>query len=300
MKLPHLLLILCVVASAAFAADPVPVELPGIHNAFQATDRLISGSQPEGDSSFAALAKAGVKTIISVDGGKPDVAGAKKHGLRYIHLPFGYDGIPAARIPELTKAAQDAADGKIFVHCHHGKHRGPAAVGVICEATEGWTPARAEEWLKKAGTAPDYPGLFRAVRDFAAPTKEQLAKIGPLPEVSQTGDLIDAMVAIDDHFMALKDSQKNGWKAPAGNPDATPAHQATLLWEQFRELARTPDTAKRSDDYRKHLADSEKAADILRTALKANVPDPVALEAAFKSATQSCSACHKAFRNQKK
>src|SRR5438046_379302 len=81
------------VAGATFAAAPVPAEFPGIENAFRVTDRMISGSQPEGDAAFAALAKAGVKTIISVDGSKPDVATAKKYGLRYIHLPIGYDGI---------------------------------------------------------------------------------------------------------------------------------------------------------------------------------------------------------------
>src|SRR5689334_18836148 len=92
------------VVLTARAADLVPLELPGIHNSYRVTDRLISGSQPEGDASFAALAKVGVKTIITVDGAKPDVSTAKKYGIRYIHLPFGYDGIPKSRVPELTKA----------------------------------------------------------------------------------------------------------------------------------------------------------------------------------------------------
>jgi protein tyrosine phosphatase (PTP) superfamily phosphohydrolase (DUF442 family) len=103
------------------------LEISGIHNAFRVTDKVYSGSQPEGDEAFVALAKLGVKTIISVDGSKPDVEAAHKHGLRYIHLPFGYDGVPTNRIVELAKAAETLS-GPIFVHCHHGLPRGPTAV----------------------------------------------------------------------------------------------------------------------------------------------------------------------------
>ena len=32
---------------------------------------------------------------------------AKKYGMRYVHLPHGYDGIPEERIAELAKAVRD-------------------------------------------------------------------------------------------------------------------------------------------------------------------------------------------------
>ncbi len=294
----RIFLTLAFLAAAVTAADVVPIGLPGIHHAFRATARVLSGSQPEADAAFTALAGEGVQTIISVDGAKPDVAAARRHGLRYIHLPIGYDGISPIRVSELVKAATES-EGRIFVHCHHGQHRGPAAVGVICEAMGEWTPAQAEDWLKTAGTSPDYPGLYRAVREVSAPTPEQLAKLGPLPEVAQTADLVEAMVAIDEQFDALKDAQTAGWKTPSEHPDASPTHRATLLWEQFRELVRTPDTAGRADDYRKHASDSEKAASAILAALRAAPPNTPALDAALKSATQSCAACHEAYRNKK-
>lgn len=292
----------CAVAedkSPATAGIAKPLEITGVHNAFRATDRLISGSQPEGDAAFAALARLGVKTIISVDGGKPDVEAARKHGLRYIHVPIGYDGIPTARLAELVKAASGMAE-PIFVHCHHGKHRGPAAVGVIAEAVAGWSPKQAEEWLRQAGTAADYPGLYRSVREFQMPKPEALAAIGPLPESAKTADLVDAMVEIDERFEALKAIQKAGWKATTAHPDIAPAHQAALLWESYRELARMEDTAKRPEDYRSKVADSERAAAALRDALKLPAPDPAALDALMKQNTQSCATCHKAYRNEKK
>ncbi len=273
-------------------APATPFTAPGLHNAFRVTDRLLSGGQPKGDAAFAELARLGVKTIVSVDGAKPDVAAARKHGLRYVHLPIGYDGVPAERVAQLTRAAA-LPDGRIFVHCHHGKHRGPAAAAVMCAATAGWSPARAEAWLRQAGTADEYAGLYRAVREFQPPSAAALTRVGELPEVAKTPPVVDAMVALDECFDLLKAAQKAGWKA-------APADAATLLWEQLRELARTDDTARRPADYRTHLADSERAAELLRRHLRATPPDPAALDAAFKTAAQSCAACHKAFRNAKK
>ena len=286
-------------SKAADDAKPQPITLPGIENAFRVTERILAGSQPEGDAAFAALAKAGVKTIISVDGGRPDIETAKKHGLRTVHLPFGYDGIPANRIVELAKAAAPDA-GTIFIHCHHGKHRGPAAAGVICEAIAGWSPAQADAWMKQAGTAPDYPGLYRAVREFRAPTADKIARVGALPETAKTPALVDAMVAIDELFDALKSAQATGWKIPADKADAAPAHHATLLWEQLRELARTDDMAQRPDDFRKLLAGSAHAAAALRETLRTFPADTAKLDAALKQTTQSCAACHKLYRNEKK
>ncbi len=286
---PHLAFV--GLTSLALGADVELLSVKGLHNAFRVTPQILSGSQPEGDEAFAALEKMGVKTIISVDGAKPDIAVARKHGLRYIHLPIGYEGVSAARVPELASAAATAGGGLIYVHCHHGKHRGPAAVAVICEATASWSPQDADAWLRKAGTAEEYTGLFRAVREFRPVTKEQLAKVGVLPEVAKTPALVDTMVEIDDRFDALKAGQKAGWKA-----DAT--HEATLLWEHLRELARTEDTAKRPADYRAKLTESTQAADALRTALR--TPSPTAADAAMQQVSENCAACHRGHRNEKK
>jgi protein tyrosine phosphatase (PTP) superfamily phosphohydrolase (DUF442 family) len=144
----------------------VPLVSNHLHNLFRVTTNIFSGDSPVSDAAFLELAKLGVKTIISVDGSKPDVDSARKHGLRYIHLPFGYDGIPTNRIAELVKAGQ-SANGPIYVHCHHGLHRGPAAVAILCQASMGWSTNQALAWLKQAGTASDYTGLYRAVEDFS-------------------------------------------------------------------------------------------------------------------------------------
>ncbi len=273
------------------ASAAEPIALPEIKNAFRVTERILSGSQPEGDAAFRALSELGVKTIVSVDGAKPDIAAAQRHGLRYIHLPIGYDGVPAARIPELARAAEKSAEELIFVHCHHGKHRGPAAVAIMCESREGWSPKQADEWLRKAGTGAEYAGLYRSVLEFKPVTKEQLAAVGPLPEVAKTPDIVDAMIEIDERFDLLKAAQIKKWPSSA-------AGDATLLREHFRELARLDDTAKRSDSYRTQLAEGTEAATALDTALRSQSPDKA--DAAFKRIGTNCAACHKEHRNQRK
>lgn len=270
--------------------------IPGLQNTYQVTDNIYSGSQPDTAEAFAALKRLGIKTIISVDGSKPDVAGAHSFGLHYVHLPFGYDGVPPNRMAELAKVTQ-VEPGPYYVHCHHGQDRGPTGVAVICEATAGWTPDEAVRWLHEVGTSPDYPGLFRSAREFKMPTPAQLNAATNFPELAQTSTLVDTMVSIDDHFSALKDSQKAGWKTPPDHPDISPDHEAVLLWELFREIPRAADLKGRPEDFREKLVDAENAADHLRTVLGRPV-DGSTSDQAFKQMGDSCNACHQVYRNK--
>ena len=281
-------------AGRARAAEAVPSS--HLHNVFVVTPKIISGSSPDDEAGFAELAKLGVKTILSVDGGPPDVETAKKFGLKYVHLPFGYDGIPARRAVELVKAAQ-TLDGPIYVHCHHGKHRGPAAVAVMCEAVAGWSTNRAELWLKQAGTAAEYPGLYRAAREFKLPGAAELAAVKSRPEIAPTSSLVETMVLIDERMERLKGAQQTGWKSVPGHPEVRPAHEAMLLREHFRELARATKGEQHPADYSGKLAGAERLADQFRVLLNQNPGELVKTDALFEKLGQSCTGCHRAHRN---
>ena len=274
-----------------------PMVSTNVHNLFRVATNIFSGDAPESEAAFAEIATLGVKTMISVDGIKPDIETARRFGLRYIHLPFGYDGVPTNRVAELTKVAM-TQEGPIYVHCHHGMHRGPAAVAVICEAAAGWSTNQAVAWLRQAGTSPDYPGLYRSAIEFRPPAAEALARIGKLPEMAKTSSLIDAMVDIDGEFDRLKAAQKASWSTISNQPALiTPEHSATMLWEHFRELRRADDTARRPDDYRAKLATAEKSADQLRRQMREKKLDGGARDAAMQAVSKSCAACHKQYRN---
>lgn len=305
---PVILKVILVTICGCFFNQPAPateqgtnqiaqtVAISGVHNSFRASTNIYSGNAPENDAAFAAIAKLGVKTIISVDGSKPDVTTAHKYGLRYIHLPYGYDGIPTNRVAELAKVAT-TEPGPFYVHCHHGKHRGPAAVAVMCLSAAGWTTNQAVAWLREAGTADDYPGLYRVAREFKAPTTAELAAVKELPEIAKSTSLVEAMVAIDAHLDALKLSQQAGWKTPPQHADISPAHEATLLWEQFREIARLKEMAERPEDYREKIGAAEQAAEILRKLLR-EPADNARIDATFKQLGQSCVTCHQKYRNE--
>lgn len=309
-----LTLMLLGVGAIAFAAERAPVpakvlppgikslEAPGIHNLFAIGTNLFSGNSPEGEEAFAALQRLGVKTIITVDGAKPDVETARKFGIRYVHLPHGYDGISTNLQLQIIKAA-GTLPGPVYVHCHHGKHRGPTAVAVICLASQGWTPAQAEAWLVAAGTATNYAGLYNVVRDFHAPTAEQLGKISPdFPETSRVSGLVEAMVDIDERWDHLKAVRAAGYQAPKEHPDIGPSNEIVILWEHYREAQRLPDSAHRGTVFIGRLKSAETEAREAERLLRMYAASPNAgtraqLDKAFDAMGESCTSCHKAHRD---
>jgi len=276
---------LALMTDVIHAAEPVRLELPGIEHAFDLGGGVFSGGSPVGDAAFAELARRGVKTIVSVDGARPDVAAARRAGLRYVHLPIGYDGIPAAQAAALATLAATLPGG-IFLHCHHGRHRGPAAAAIVCAVRDGWTAERGEAWLRVAGTSADYAGLDRSVREFQPPTADALKQIpADFPEIAPTPPVVDAMVAIDEHCDALRAAQSRGWSDP---PDAA----AAALWEHFRELTRAETDAK----LRLLFSAAEQAAAGFRDALQ-TAGNAAQRDAAWKRVTASCTDCHREQRN---
>src|SRR6516164_7654896 len=53
--------------------NSAPAEVAGLHNVFRISAGLYSGSVPEGDAGFDSLHRLGIRTVISVDGARPDV-----------------------------------------------------------------------------------------------------------------------------------------------------------------------------------------------------------------------------------
>lgn len=279
-----------------------PLEAPGIHNLFALGTNVFSGSTPEGAEGFEALAKLGVKTIISVDGAKPDVEAARKLGIRYVHLPHGYDGISTNLQLHLAKAGREL-DGPIYVHCHHGKHRGPAAAAVICMADQGWGKPQAEAFLVAAGTSTNYVGLYEVVREFQLPTVEQLKAVpATFPETAQVSGLIDAMVGVDERWELLKAVRTAGYRTPQEHPDVVPANEAVILWEHYRESQRLPETIQHGADmverFKTAEAEAKEAERLLRLFTSTgNAGIKAQLDKAFDAMAKSCSTCHKAHRD---
>jgi hypothetical protein len=261
---------------------------------------LYSGSSPEGDAGFRSLHELGVKTVISVDGARPDVDRARQYGLRYVHLPIGYDGVPRAQALRIARAVRDLP-GRVYLHCHHGKHRGPAAAAAAWRCLDAACPAAdALALLRRAGTDPHYTGLYAAVKALAPPVPGELDRVAAdFPEVARVNDLARLMVALDERWDHLKAVRAAGWKAPPGHADLDPPHEALQLREHYRELARLPEAKARPDDFRHLLGEAEGRAGELERALRDRPGsiDRAAVEQAFSRSAALCTHCHARFRD---
>jgi protein tyrosine phosphatase (PTP) superfamily phosphohydrolase (DUF442 family) len=287
---------------AVAASPPQRLELPGVENAYRLSPRLYSGGEPRGEEAFAALKSLGIRTVISVDGATPDTETARRYGIRYVHLPVGYDGIPRDQAVRIVKAVRTLPD-PVFVHCHHGKHRGPAAVAVCGLAAERWTREEAVSWLERAGTAPECRGLYETAREFTPPTAAELEQAGTeFPERAKVPAFVEMMVRVDGHWDRMKAAQRAGFKSPADQPDIDPPHEALQLTELFREASRLAEVRDRGEDFARKLEAAESQAASLRHALRTLVerpdePSRRAAEAAFLAVSKGCTGCHARYRD---
>jgi len=265
----------------------------GLHNVHRLNARVLSGSSPEGDRGFAELRARGVRTILSVDGAAPDVQAAAEHGLQYVHLPIGYDGIAPDRLKELAKTLRDLP-GPIYVHCHHGKHRGPAAaVAATMCLDRTFTPEQAIAWMKNAGTDPHYRGLYAVPHTLLRPSSAELDAL-PIPNSGRADvpDLAKRMVLLDETWDRLKALRANRWNRLPDKPDLDAAHEALQLLEHYREATRLPRTT------RLPWAEAEREATMLETALRGRT-SAAEVEPAFQAAAKRCTSCHSANRDNK-
>ncbi len=201
------------------------IEAAGLHNVFRISDKLLSGSSPEEDAGFQSLQSLGVKTIITVDGSQPDLERAHKYGMRYVHLPIGYDGVPREQALKIAKAIRDLP-GPVYLHCHHGQHRGPASAAVAHLLLDpSCTVEQAIMEMKRAGTDPRYKGLYASpanIRAAPAPNLDLVA--ADFPESVKPAALAEIMVHVDEHWDAIKLAKATSWAVPKGHPDVSPAH----------------------------------------------------------------------------
>jgi hypothetical protein len=276
-----------------------PITAEGLHNVWSVTDKMLSGSSPEGEAGFRSLQRLGVHTIISVDGARPDVESARKFNLRYVHLPIGYDGISRDQALHIAKAVRDLP-GLVYVHCHHGKHRGPAAAAVARYCLDekcGIEGALAV--MHRAGTDPRYVGLYQAPSKVGRIEPNELDGLNAeFHEVAKVSGLAEIMVKVDERWDRLKMIRTAGWIVPKEHVDLDPPHEALQLSEQFREIIRRPEMESKPNGFRGPLNEALSATAELESALRESVVDKTLAERSFARISKSCQLCHDQFRDQ--
>ena len=270
-----------------------PSNAPGLQNVFRLGDNLYSGSAPDDETGFSSLARLGVKTVISVDAATPDLELARQFGLRYVHLPISYSSVPRETIVKLVRVSREFS-GPIYLHCHHGHHRGPAAAVALWRCLDkSVTESQAHAALRTLGTSDEFSGLFVSVRELVRPKPAELdADRSELLQVSTVRPLAKTMAEIDRMWD----------RATADETESTAiSMQLTIafdLAEHMRDAAGLSDVT--DEELRKGLNETADELDRFAETIKAAMRDHSAPNNARTSAitrvSAKCNACHSQFR----
>jgi protein tyrosine phosphatase (PTP) superfamily phosphohydrolase (DUF442 family) len=288
------------VAPPTVAAN-APTDAPGLRNVVAYGPGLWSGSLPEGDAGFATLRAWGVRTVISVDGAEPDLARAQAAGMRYVHLPIGYNGFDEARKLELARAVHDLP-GPIYVHCHHGKHRSAGAAATVAVALGLMGTEQAIARMHVSGTAPGYKGLYACAAGAQPLSDAQLREARvDFPAVTRPNGFVAAMVSIDEELDHLKAIEAAGWSVPTDHPDLVPVAVAGAIADHFRLLQDDKESKARPQAFRDMLAaaarDAQAIEDVLATPPSTGGARAAALAAPMRALAASCKDCHVRYRD---
>ena len=269
---------------------------PGLNNVFRLGDSLFSGGAPTEESAFASLSRLGVKTIVCVDGMVPDVDAAHANGIRYVHLPLSYQSLPHEDLVKLVQATRKFP-GPFYIHCHHGKNRGPAAAVALWRCLDKTvSPDQAVATLVMMGTSEKYQALYASAQTAVCPSEAELKSVqDDLPEVATVEPLAKSMAVLDRMWDRVAEPTKERSSTTISNQLNT----AYDIAEQLRESAELAEvTQEMRPGFQAIIVELERLADIIKVELRK--PDETVSErqnvvAAIK---KHCTECHARFRDR--
>jgi|MDSW01.2.fsa_nt_gb protein tyrosine phosphatase (PTP) superfamily phosphohydrolase (DUF442 family) len=291
------LTIIVVLLLQLFSCSQVPavsfIENKDVPRLYDLGDGIFSGGTPSSDSGYAFLASLGVKVLVCVDGAKPDVEMAKKYGMKYVHIPIEYSDVTEHDQLSVKRLIKDYPDELIYVHCHHGRHRGPTMAAIALLERTSCSVDRALNVLEVAGTSLDYPGLWRDVRYWQRTNPDSLPElysIAPLESFSAT------MALLDRNFDRVKLLRLNDWKVPATHPDLVVSRELQQTIDLLQDSKKqTPLEWASNEDFHRRMVESIQYAEELANAV-ANKKS-VAARNLYEDLKSSCSHCHRKYRN---
>jgi protein tyrosine phosphatase (PTP) superfamily phosphohydrolase (DUF442 family)/cytochrome c556 len=280
-----------------------PIEGPGLHHLFWLGEHILVGSEPHGEEALKRLSEMGIKTALSTDGKVPDQATAAKYGIRYVHVPIKYSGISRGQLLRIAKTFREL-EAPFYVHCFHGKHRGPAGAAVGRLVLDGVEREQAVAEMRQwCGTAAKYSGLYGVIGKGVMPTTAETAAFDwDFPAAHELRGFRHAMIAAPRAFDNLKALAKRDWAPDPEHPDLDAVNEAAKLQELFAQSEKFDECRSQEADFREWLTGSTEWSTKLQSALKAIPGEGDAARARAKAALgevkNRCAACHKVYRNE--
>lgn len=261
-----------------------------LHNLHQLTPELYSAAEPVGVEAYEELASLGIKTVISVDGVAPDKKLAESYGIEVVHIPTTYDGITDEQSRALAHAMA-TMPRPIFVNCHHGKHRGPAAICVGAIGSGDITNDQAIAFMKLAQTSPKYKGLWKAAETAKPLSETELHDDSiVLVEAAVIEDFVEGMAELSRLSDLIIECADNDFLAPEEHPDLAPISLAGQIHNLFRDMEDDQETIEHGPDFYQLLIESRDLASQLETQIEHDD-----IDGAHDSLNQlfnKCSECH--------
>lgn len=277
-------------------------EGPGLHNVYHLSEAIVSGSEPQGRAAFEELASMGIKTILSVDGAVPDEALAAELGMRYVHVPIQYKDISPEEMLRITKTFREL-EGPFYVHCFHGRHRGPAGAAVGRVVLDGLSRDRAiAEMRQYSGTSSKYEGLYRVIAAGYIPGAEESAACEFNFEAAhQPEGMVGVMVILSRAHDNVALLSERGWEPDPEHPDLDAVSEAVQLRDAYAVAATLPEVGAGPRDQLDWFDECREVSNQLVEELKAErAGDSAAGDRAvqaFLTLKADCDSCHKAYRN---
>jgi protein tyrosine phosphatase (PTP) superfamily phosphohydrolase (DUF442 family) len=282
--------------------ERAPEEYPGLHNVYELSPNIISGSEPHGEEALEKLHEMGVKTIVSVDGKVPDAEAAEALGMRYVHIPIQYKGLTEDELERMSKTFREL-EGPFYVHCFHGKHRGPAGAAVGRIVVDGVPRETAiAEMRQYCGTSSKYEGLYRDVATARIPDAAESAAFDyDFESKHQLEGVPGLMVVISRAHDHIEDLEDRGWETDPAHPDVDALNEATKLAQAFDSACELGEVQMAQPDYVGWFESSrDRGADLVAALERLRAGDAAAAaeaSAAFGDVQINCSDCHKVYRN---
>jgi protein tyrosine phosphatase (PTP) superfamily phosphohydrolase (DUF442 family) len=278
-----------------------PQDSSGLHNVYRLSESIVSGSEPHGEEAFRALQAMGIRTILSVDGKVPEAELAARYGMTYVHVPIQYKGITDDEMLKLAKTFREQR-APFYVHCFHGKHRGPAAAEVGRVVLDGIARDQAVAEMRQwCGTASSYEGLYRVIAEGNIPDARTSAAFAwDFPAAHPFDGFRGGMVEVSRADDNLRFLSRRKWQPDAEHPDVDALHEATKLASALERCAELDAIASKPPDFRGWMADSVKQSASMRDALaglQEGTSNSAEADKAYKELTTSCNACHEVYRN---
>jgi len=265
-----------------------------IENVIEVVPGVYSGSEPRTEADFASLERLGIGIVVSVDGAHPNVAMAERFGLRYVHLPIGYDGIGEERQRELASVMKKSVRG-VYVHCYHGVHRGPAAAAVGLVGAGVIDNETGIALLIRAGTSVLYDGLFASVRRCVLIEPEDFVELSTLPTIANVEGSQELMAQIGRVWERVEIVRDADWQESMMHPDLVPAAEVSMLADGLRQMREDSSVRGYPEDFHEQLFNIWEQSVRLEETVVAR--DRVAADILMARIEANCRSCHAAYRD---